>query len=351
MKVLSVVGTRPNFIKEISLNLEFRKNGIKEVILHTGQHYDHNMSGQFFDELEIPEPDYIMEILSQRVGARTGKIIEFVEDVLISESPDVCIVMGDVDSTMAGAIAASKLKIPSVHIEAGIRSIDKSNHEEINRRVSDVLADLLLTNCQSALNNLMNEGYSEERVFNTGDLMKDTLDRFLSRVKSPKKTEPYILVTIHRQENSENRHNLQQIVEALVECQQSVCFPIHPRTRKKLLEFDLWESLEKSKHVTLTEPVGYIDFLQLISGAWKVVTDSGGVRREAYMMGVPVINCSTLVWFPEIIECGWKKHTGPNKDAILDAIKHFDPKGPRPEIFGDGKAAKHIVDKIIEFYG
>jgi UDP-GlcNAc3NAcA epimerase len=350
MKVVSIVGTRPNLIKECSLNAAFRRRGVREVLVHTGQHYDFEMSGVFFGELEIPAPDYQGDINAQRSGERLGQMIQFVEDVLLKEAPRVCIVTGDVDSTTAGALAAAKHAIPVVHIEAGIRTSDLFNPEEINRRVADTIAELLLTNCQSAAANLRREGYDEARIVNTGDLMKDTLDRFSSGLRLPPEQRSYVGVTIHRQENTDNREQLRQIIEALIECEMPIRFPVHPRTRKKILEFGFWDALSSARHIELMAPVSYVEFLKLLGGAKKMVTDSGGVRREAYLMGVPVVNCSTLVWFPEILDAGWKCFTGPDKAKILDALRNFSPQGERPEIFGDGHAADRIVDVILQRY-
>lgn len=346
-----MVGTRPNFIKECSLNPAFRRRGVREILVHTGQHYDYQMSGLFFHELEIPKPDYLAEMPQSKGGARVARMIEFIEEILLEERPRACIITGDVDSTMAGAIAAAKTRIPVAHIEGGIRTGEMFNPEEINRRVADAISDLILTNCQSAQRQLIREGRAETDVFFTGDLMKDTLDRIRPSLKPARDSEPYILVTIHRAENVETRHNLAEILEALSACGRPVRFPIHPHTLKNLHAFGLEPKLRQAKNIQVSDPVGYLEFLELISNSSMVVTDSGGVRREAYLMGVPVVNVCNLVWFPEIREAGWKRVTGPDSKAILDAIEHFRPTGPRPDIFGDGHAAERIADRILERYG
>ena len=348
MKVLTIVGTRPNFVKEISLSREFKENNINEILLHTGQHYDYNMYNQFFDELDIPEPNYTLDLSNSQEGKRMGDMIGAIEDILIKEKPEICVVMGDVHSTMAGAIAAAILKIPIVHIEAGVRGDIKSNPEEVNRRVADTLSDLLLTNCESAKINLINEGYSEAIVHNTGDLMKDTLNHFAQNKHD--ENEDFILATIHRQENTDNQDNLVEILDALIECKERIVFPVHPRTKKKLIEFNFWDKINTNTNIKISDPLGYLDFIRILSQANKVVTDSGGVRREAYLLGKPIINCGPMVWFPELIDVGWKVHTGPKKKLIIDAIKNFKPISARPNIFGDGYAAKKIVSCIINHF-
>lgn len=353
MKVVSVVGTRPNFCnKEMIMNRELKGAGINEILVHTGQHYDYNMSKIFFDELGIPEPDYHFNVNKGSGINQISEILIKMKEVLEKERPDVTLVYGDVVSTLAAAVASVKLKIPVAHVEAGIRAENIYNPEEINRRVSDVLSEILFAPVKSAYNNLIKENFKKENVYLTGDIVKDSLLSIIKKFKIKISDKGYILTTIHREENVMNKTRLTNIVKALAECEKNIIFPAHPRTRNKIREYGLQEYINEDK-IKLLEPQGYIEFVKLLANAEKVFTDSGGVRREAYILGKPVIVPIKLKWFPEIFEAGWGLVVKPNYNKIKSALKEFNPhkkKKERPLIFGDGRAGKKIVRILKERY-
>ncbi len=347
LKILSIVGTRPNFIKEVLINRRLKLLGVEEVLVHTGQHYDHEMSDVIFDQLEIPAPDYQLEVPTGSHARQTAAILTGVEEILLREKPDVTLVYGDVTSTLAGALASAKLRIPVAHVEAGIRTDARFNPEEINRRVTDQLSSLLLTNTEDATVTLLREGFSPSDVVFTGDVMQDILMQTVATLGLEPHRGDYHLATIHRAENVEDPGRLTEIVEGFTTSGERILFPVHPRTRKRLQDFGLMERLERSGNVELMPPVGYKDFVTLLAGANKVLTDSGGVRREAYILGKPVIVLIEITWFPAIARCGWKRIAGANQQAILEALRNFTPPAERPPIFGDGHAHERIVDALL----
>ncbi len=347
MKILSIVGTRPNFVKEVLINRRFRALGIQELLVHTGQHYDHEMSEVFFDQLQIPVPDYQLEVPTGSHARQTAAILTGVEEILLREKPDVTLVYGDVTSTLAGALASAKLHIPVAHVEAGIRTEARYNPEEINRRLTDHLSELLLTNTEEATATLLNEGFSKEQVVFTGDVMKDILLHVVESMGLKPHRGNYHLATVHRAENVDSRERLTEIVEGFVQSGQRILFPVHPRTRKRLEEFGLLERLESYGQVEVLPPVGYKEFVSLLAGCDKVLTDSGGVRREGYILGKPVIVLIEITWFPAIARVGWKRIVGANRKAIIEAIQNFTPPAEHPPIFGDGDAHERIVDSIV----
>lgn len=351
MKVLSVVGTRPNFVKEALVNRELKQRGVEEVLVHTGQHYDYEMSRVFFQELDIPDPDYHLQVSTGMPGKQTAEMIEALESILVKEKPDVTLVYGDVTSTLAGALASVKLRIPVAHVEAGVRTLARYNPEEINRRATDTLSELLLTNCEDAHQELMKENHTGSKIVLTGDIMKDVLLNTVERFDIPVVRGDYTLCTLHRAENVDNRQNLTAILRGLASCGERVVFPVHPRTRKKLIEFDLMREFGDLETLEISEPRGYVEFVNLLAGANKVVTDSGGVRREAYILRKPAIIAIDLVWFPCIAKAGWKVITGPDAEKIASAVRDFEPSDKHPVLFGDGRAYVKIVDAIIEQFG
>lgn len=295
MKIASIVGARPQFIKLAPLSRELRKKH-KEVIIHTGQHYDPELSQVFFRELKIPQPDYNLEVGSGEQGHQTGQMLIKLEEVLQFEKPDWVIVFGDTNTTLAGALAASKLHMPLAHVEAGMRSYNDSRPEEINRRVADHLSQLLFCPTRNAVANLKKEGITKG-VHLVGDLMYEALSKNIkvarrqSRILRKLKLSPgkYYLVTIHRAENTDSQSRLTELVSLLVGLGKKAIFPLHPRTKKCLQEFGLWDNLERAKNLELLEPVGYLDMLLLEENAQAVLTDSGGVQREAYFLGTPCV--------------------------------------------------------------
>lgn len=332
-----------------------KEAGIEEVMIHTGQHYDIEMSQIFFDDCELPEPKYKLEVGSSTHGKQTALILEKTEAILLKEQPDLVLVYGDVNSTMAAALAAAKLRIPIAHIEAGPRNKIQYMPEEINRVVTDRISTLLFAPTKEAYDNLVKENYPTPCIFFTGDILKDNLFYIIKKHKiqiiEPKYA-TYLLATVHRCENTDIKEHLQEIVQGFIESKEKIVFPVHPRTKKQLEKFGLLEKLQLAQNIELKPPLGYVEFVKYLAGAKKVLTDSGGVRREAYILGKPVITVISEdgEWWPEIVNAGWNSIAGPNKNKIITAIKQFDPTDlPRPEIFGDGNAAQQIVAILISF--
>jgi len=350
MKIATVVGARPQFIKAAPVSRVLRQNH-EEILIHTGQHYDANMSDVFFEELHIPKPDYNLGIGSGHHGAQTGAILEKVEEVLLSENPDALLVYGDTNSTLAGALAAAKLHIPVIHIEAGLRSFNRRMPEEINRVLTDHISEWLFCPTDTAVRNLLQEGITQG-VYQVGDVMYDAF-RFNQELAHQKskiletlglKTQDYILCTIHRAENTDDPSRLQEILKALAKVQKPVVLPLHPRTRKIIGEQGLSELLTGNFHVI--EPVGYLDMIALEVNAWKLVTDSGGVQKEAYFAGVPCITMRDETEWVETVKVGWNVLTGAVGERILEAVETFTPPLEHPPIFGDGHSAEQFVSYL-----
>lgn len=348
-KIASIVGARPNFIKCAPLSREIRKE-FNEVIIHTGQHYDYEMNKVFFEELNIPEPDYHLDVGSGSHGYQTGEMIKRIEEVLLKEEPDLVLVYGDTNSTIAGALAASKLHITVAHIESGLRSYDKSMPEEINRILTDHCSDILFCPTETSADNLKREGVMNG-VHLTGDVMVDALkenikiaekkERILDEIDL--KSKEYYLATIHRAENTDDFERLENIVDAFCEIGNLV-FPCHPRTEKSLKGFGLWDRLVENTRVI--RPVGYLDMLMLEKNARKVLTDSGGVQKEAYIFKVPCITLRDNTEWVETVEDGWNVLVGADEEKIVKGVNEFEPGNKQRNVFGDGDASKRIV-KII----
>jgi UDP-GlcNAc3NAcA epimerase len=348
MKIVSIVGARPEFIQAtpISRALQARPD-YQEILVHTGQHYDYRMSQTFFDELGIAPPDHNLEVGSGLHGQQTAQILTRLEEVLLKAQPDLVIVRGDTNSTLAGALAASKLHIPVAHVEAGERSFDRRMPEEINRLVSDSIADLHFCASQSAVSRLAAEGLTGA-VHWVGDVMLDAvlqnkpIARRVSDILSRLELQPgqYTLVTIHRAANTDDPVRFRQIMQALNTVQETVIFPAHPRTRKTILQL----GLEFKPHVHLIEPVGYFDMMMLEEHARLIATDSGGVQREAYFLSIPCITLRDETEWTETVVAGWNKLVGAEPEAILEAWLNFSPPAEQPPIFGDGTAGQRIAD-------
>ncbi|MCD4798580.1 MAG: UDP-N-acetylglucosamine 2-epimerase (non-hydrolyzing), partial [Methanosarcinales archaeon] len=327
-KIASIVGARPNFIKCAPLSREIRKE-FNEVIIHTGQHYDYEMNKVFFEELNIPEPDYHLDVGSGSHGYQTGEMIKRIEEVLLKEEPDLVLVYGDTNSTIAGALAASKLHITVAHIESGLRSYDKSMPEEINRILTDHCSDILFCPTETSADNLKREGVMNG-VHLTGDVMVDALkenikiaekkERILDEIDL--KSKEYYLATIHRAENTDDFERLENIVDAFCEIGNLV-FPCHPRTEKCLKGFGLWDRLVENTRVI--RPVGYLDMLMLEKNARKVLTDSGGVQKEAYIFKVPCITLRDNTEWVETVEDGWNVLVGADEEKIVREANEFEP--------------------------
>ncbi len=353
MKVLSVVGARPQFIKAAPVSREIREHN-EEVLVHTGQHYDENMSDVFFQVLDIPKPDYNLGVGSGSHAWQTAEMMKGLEDVLAKERPDFVLVYGDTNSTIAGALTAAKAGLPLGHVEAGLRSYNRTMPEEINRVVTDHLSTAVFAPTQTAVDNLAREGITRG-VHLVGDVMYDVALQMAqpARQRGVLKRQAltagdYLLVTLHRPSNADDKETLSSIVEALMDCGKTVVFPVHPRTRKSLEAFGLWDAL--SAKAKLLPPVDYLDFLGLLMDAAKVVTDSGGVQKEAYFFGVPCITLRDETEWIETVEDGWNALVGTETEDILHAIEHFNPTGTKSKSFGDGHAAERIaqvLDKLM----
>lgn len=350
MKVVSVVGARPQFIKCAPVSRELRKSS-EEIMVHTGQHYDANLSQSFFDELHIPPPHYHLGVGSGTHGYQTAAMLKGIEDVLITEKPDLVLVYGDTNSTIAGALAAAKLRIPLAHIEAGLRSYNKDMPEEINRVVTDHCSDLLFCPTKTAVFNLKKEGITRG-VHLVGDVMYDALlfnidlakkSRILEQLLVESKN--YVLATLHRASNTDDCDALKRIITGLSRTEYTVIFPAHPRTRKAFESF----GISPSENVRVIEPVGYLEFLKLESEAAAIVTDSGGVQKEAYLLRVPCITVREETEWVETIEDGWNILVGTNTDLIVKMAQEFRPNAEQRNLFGDGTASKKIVQILREY--
>jgi len=329
LNIVSIVGARPQFIKLAPLSKVLREEGFKETIVHTGQHYDDNMSDIFFKELEISEPDYNLGIGSGSHGEQTGKMLIAIEEVLMKRKPDLVIVYGDTNSTLAGALASSKLHIKLAHVEAGLRSFNKMMPEEINRIVTDHLSDILFCPTETAVKNLEKEGITKG-VYLVGDIMFDAL-MYFSRMSEEKskilqnlKLNPkeYYLLTIHRAENTDNYDRLKNILLAIAQFRRKAVFPIHPRTRSRIKEFNLGNYLD-NENILLIDPVGYLDMISLEKNAFAIFTDSGGVQKEAFWLRVPCITLRDETEWIETVKYGWNTLVGANIEKILEAERNI----------------------------
>ena len=350
MKIASIVGARPNFIKCAPLSREIRKVH-NEIIIHTGQHYDYELNKVFFEELKIPEPDYHLGVGSGSHGYQTGEMLKRTEEVLMKEEPDLVVVYGDTNTTLAGALAAAKLRIKVGHIEAGLRSYDKSMPEEINRVLTDYCSDILFCPTDTSVENLKREGVTNG-VYLTGDVMVDALKGNIGIAEKKAtilneldlKPKGYCLATVHRAENTDDFNKLKSIVDAFCAIENLV-FPCHPRTEKYLKDYGLWDRLVEN--VRVIKPVGYLDMLVLEKNAKKILTDSGGVQKEAYIFEVPCITLRDTTEWTETVEDGWNVLVEANKEKIVKMSNEFEPKGRQRNVFGDGRASEKIV-KIMK---
>lgn len=382
VKVVTIVGARPQFIKASAVsraieeyNRKRPEDVISEVILHTGQHYDENMSKIFFDELKMREPDYNLGIGSATHGAQTGRMLEAIEDVLIKEAPDWVMVYGDTNSTLAGSLAAKKLGIKVAHVEAGLRSFNMTMPEEINRIITDRISDLLFCPTMTAVKNLENEGFRNigrsgvlvenadslgprPLVINVGDVMLDASIYFkaLARKESDilkklgLKKKSYALVTVHRAENTDDRMRLGGIIKGLVAIagKLPVVFPVHPRTKDALKREGFESILKDCKNVHLSPPLSYLDMVSLEEAAQVIVTDSGGVQKEAFFYGVPCITVRDETEWVETVAAGWNTLAGVDANKIVEAFKKIEyiKKRTKEKFYGNGRAAKTIVECI-----
>lgn len=361
-KILTIVGARPNFIKIAPLIEELnRLNKINRLsklsykLVHTGQHYDYEMSQVFFQDLRIPKPDYNLGVGSGSHAWQTAKIMEKLEPVILKEKPNLVIVVGDVNSTLSGALVAAKLQNPLAHIEAGLRSFDMTMPEEINRRLTDHISNILFCPTKTAVENLRKEGI-KKGVYNVGDIMYDAFLKGIEIAKRKSKilkklelkTKDYLLLTLHRPHNVDNPKRLKKILKTINESKEKTIFPIHPRTRKQLRKLTNLRTHQLTDF-QIMEPVGYIDILWLEKNAKKILTDSGGVQKEAYFAKVPCITLRDRTEWIETVKDDWNILVDTNKNKILRAIRSFDPKSEQHRYFGNGKTAKKIVEIIIHY--
>lgn len=355
-KILTIVGARPQFIKAAAISHAIKEkytDSITEDILHTGQHYDDNMSGQFFSELNIPQPKYNLGVGSGSHGAQTAAMLKGIEDILLSEHYDGMLVYGDTNSTLAGALAAAKLHIPVFHVEAGLRSFNRSMPEEINRVLTDHTATLLFAPTQTAVQNLRKEGFTDRQIVFSGDVMLDNLIYYGRRITPSHPTQEgggySILATVHRDFNTDNPARLKNILSALNSIAEhygtKILFPVHPRTRKKIQEFNLQLP---SSNFHVVEPLSYIESLTAIKSAKIVLTDSGGLQKEAFFCGRPCVVLRPETEWVEIVEAGAAILTDADCGRIVAAVeKLWDTTLPSPTQFGDGHAAEKILENII----
>jgi UDP-N-acetylglucosamine 2-epimerase (non-hydrolysing) len=364
IKIANVVGARPNFMKIAPIVDEMRKHEeIEPVLVHTGQHYDQVMSKLFFDDLGLPKPDIYLGIGSGGHGTQTGKVMIEFERVMLENKPDVVVVVGDVNSTIACGLVAVKMGIRLAHVEAGLRSYDRTMPEEINRVLTDQISDYLFTTERKAHLNLQREGIDQEKIFFTGNVMIDSLLKHRERAEQSRilhdleiTPKHYGLVTLHRPSNVDSHENLAQILDALTTVQQELplIFPVHPRTRKMLQSFGLEEKVQQATNLKLTDPLGYLDFLKLMAHAKLILTDSGGIQEETTVLGVPCITMRENTERPITVEVGTNIVIGSSPGRIVEESNRIlaghGKKGALPELW-DGHAAERIVSILLEKEG
>ncbi len=359
MKLITVVGARPQFIKAAAVSAALSESStIHEMLVHTGQHFDDNMSAVFFNQLGIPQPAYNLGIGNKSHGEMTGAQLIALEKVFLQEQPDWVMVYGDTNSTLAAALAASKLKIPVAHVEAGLRSFNRDMPEEINRVLTDRISNLLLAPTEQAIRNLIKEGVPEDWCYNVGDVMYDAALMFaaLSRDKSKiladlnLEAHEYILLTVHRAENTDCPVRLKAILSALKELSETVqiVWPIHPRTRKQIRTWGLEEEI--GAQIRLIDPLGYLDMVMLEQHAVCIVTDSGGVQKEAFFYQIPCVTLRDETEWTELVDSGWNRLVSPGRgDVAAEGIRAaIGSQGVPIHPYGDGHASDRIVSLLIE---
>ena len=356
MRILTVVGNRPQFIKAAAVSGPLRERH-EELLVHTGQHHDDSLSRIFFSELGLARPERELAIAGASNTSQTARMLAALEPLLTETAPNAVLVYGDTNSTLAGALAAAQAHVPVVHVEAGMRSFDRAMPEELNRVLTDHLSDLLLCPSQTAVGNLQAESLGE-RARVVGDVMVDVARRWQPAARANVEVpaayglEPgsYLLVTAHRAGNVDDRERLNALVALIEALPTPVLFPMHPRTRARLLEAGLLEELDATDGLTVTEPLGYIEFSALVCQARAVLTDSGGVQKEAYLAGVPCLTLRANTEWVETVQSGWNTLVDLDPTAALKALAR-EPPGARPQLYGDGHAAERCVQAIDELQG
>jgi len=356
MKVVTIVGARPQFIKAAAVSRSIRKKkNIREILLHTGQHFDANMSDVFFDQLEIPKPAYNLNINNLLHGAMTGRMLEGIEEVLLREKPDWVMVFGDTNSTIAGSLAAKKLHLKVAHIEAGMRSFNMRSPEEINRILTDRISDLLFCSTTTAIENLHNEGFQnfDCKIIRSGDVMYDAALYYSAKAQQHSQimnaipTKEFVLCTLHREENTDDPATLKRILSALKKIHQEipVVLPLHPRTRIRLESFDL------KLPFCIIDPVGYFDILVLLNHCRMVITDSGGLQKEAFFFKKFCITLREETEWTELVDLGVNRIAGSDEKKILSAFHFFTNKkySAKEKPYGSGDASEKIVNALIKY--
>ena len=353
MNVTTIIGARPQFIKAAVVSRALAEEGVSETIIHTGQHFDANMSDVFFEELEIPRPDHNLGIGGGSHGQNTGRMIEAIEALLIDHRPDVVLVYGDTDSTLAGALAAVKLHVPVAHVEAGLRSFNRSMPEEINRVLTDHAADLLFAPTETAVRHLASEGIPDDRVHLVGDVMYDAALFYGAKAEEESHILEdnrltrggYVLATIHRAENTDDRDRLTAIMGGFAESGRTIILPLHPRTKARLAGFDI----AVSDNIRLIDPVGYLDMVMLEKNASLIATDSGGVQKEAFFHGVPCVTLRDETEWVELVEAGWNMIVPPGdaRRVALAINGQIGSSGESVHPYGHGDAAGEIAKLLV----
>ncbi|PKN83556.1 MAG: UDP-N-acetylglucosamine 2-epimerase (non-hydrolyzing) [Chloroflexi bacterium HGW-Chloroflexi-8] len=354
MKLITVIGARPQFIKAATVSRLLREQ-ITELYIHTGQHYDDNMSDIFFRELSIPQPDYNLGIGGGLHGSMTGEMLGCIEKICLEEKPDSLLVYGDTNSTLAGALAAVKLHIPVIHVEAGLRSFNRQMPEEINRLLTDHISSLLFCPTQVAINNLAAEGVIQN-IHLVGDVMLDSIAFFtpLATIHSNileqynLSEKEYLLVTLHRAENVDDPIRLIKIVDSLLSIDQNIMFPVHPRTLKQLINMGAFEKIRANTKIRLIDPVGYLDMIMLEKSASIIMTDSGGVQKEAYWFEVPCITLREETEWTETVDAGWNRLVNISTDDLKRTIQNIKIPQVHPAFYGNGEASVLISDRIVD---
>lgn len=351
IKILTVIGARPQFIKASVLSRMIREtNDFTEIIVHTGQHFDKNMSEIFFEEMEIALPDYNLNINGLLHGAMTGQMMEKIEEIIVKEKPEWVLVYGDTNSTLAGALAAKKLKVKVAHVEAGLRSYNTEMPEEINRILTDRISDILFCPTVIAEKNLLGEGFKNFscKIVNCGDIMLDAANFYKEKLGNQLTTElqkkfqfnEFVLATIHRAENTDNKTNLEEIFEGMQVIGENIILPLHPRTLTSITKNKIFIP----ENIHIIDPVGYLEMLELESNCKYIITDSGGVQKEAYFFKKPCFTVRTETEWIETVESGWNIITGPNKNKLCEAILNFTEPSEHPHFYGNGQTGYQILE-------
>ncbi len=352
IKLATIIGARPQFIKAAALSRKIAENNnINEIIIHTGQHFDTNMSDIFFDEMNIPKPNYNLNINGLNHGAMTGQMLQKIEEILIIEKPDWILVYGDTNSTIAGALAAKKLHIKVAHVEAGLRSFNMDMPEEINRILTDRISDILFCPTYTAVKNLLNEGYDNIKckIAKSGDIMQDAAIFYSKKEQKPKINLPkeFILATIHRAENTDNKKRLSEIFTALnqIAKETNIIIPLHPRTAKIIKNSEF-----QTQNLTIIEPVGYLEMVYMLNRCKMVMTDSGGLQKEAFFFKKPCITLRNETEWIELIKNNFNQIAGADKNKIINTYKnHKFNTNFNINLYGNGKAAENIINQLIKY--